>query len=186
MGPAETERIFEPFFTTRRSCGGTGLGLSVSSGLVQEHQGRICVLSRAGLGTKFTVILSIDRRQSQLDLQPTILCVDEDPLTIVLVNSFFAKVRNLPARSKSSADEVIAFCRIIQRWIWFCTTCWCMKLSVGRSWRTSKGNSPYCRLSAFRTCLRRSGSRLPDVIFCRIIFWPSLLSLKNWQRSSGQ
>lgn len=109
MAPHETERIFEPFFTTRRSCGGTGLGLSVSYGLVQEHKGRICVLSRAGLGTKFTVILPIDRRQSQLDLQPTILCVDEDPQTIVLVNSFFAKVLNLPARSISSADEVITF-----------------------------------------------------------------------------
>jgi len=109
MAQAEIERIFEPFFTTKRSSGGTGLGLSVSYGLVQEHKGQIGVLSRPGLGTKFTIILPVDRRQSQLDLQPTILCVDKDPQTLVLLNSFFATVRNLSARSISSPDEVITF-----------------------------------------------------------------------------
>jgi PAS domain S-box-containing protein len=109
MAPAETERIFEPFFTTRRNSGGTGLGLSVSYGLIQEHKGRIGVLSRPGLGTKFTVILPVDRRQSQLDLQPTILCVDEDSRTLAQLYSFFARVLNLPARSVSSAGEVVFF-----------------------------------------------------------------------------
>jgi len=109
MAAHVTERIFEPFFTTRRGAGGTGLGLSVSYGLVQEHQGRICVLSRPGLGTKFTIILPIDRRQSKLDLQPTILCIDNDPDTLVLLNSFLVNVENLPVRDISSADEVISF-----------------------------------------------------------------------------
>ncbi|RJX33402.1 MAG: PAS domain S-box protein [Desulfurivibrio sp.] len=109
MEPQVMERIFEPFFTTRRSSGGTGLGLSVSYGLVQEHMGRIGVFSRPGLGTKFTVILPIDRRQSRLDLRPTILCIDEDPATLVRLHSFFAKVENLPAKSIASHEEVVAF-----------------------------------------------------------------------------
>ena len=70
-------RLFEPFFTTRRDSGGTGLGLSVSYGLVQEHDGRIGVLSKKGTGTCFTLFLPKESDSSLSELHPSILVVDD-------------------------------------------------------------------------------------------------------------
>lgn len=59
--PEALSRIFDPFFTTRAE--GTGLGLSVSQTLVQEHGGYLSVQSVAGKGTSFDVDLPVERRQ---------------------------------------------------------------------------------------------------------------------------
>lgn len=56
--PDVQERIFEPFFTTKPS--GTGLGLPVSLGIVQEHGGRITLESQEGRGSTFTIWLPAD------------------------------------------------------------------------------------------------------------------------------
>jgi len=56
--PAELmDRLFEPFFTTKGEQGGTGLGLAVVYGIVQNHEGFIDAQSREGAGSTFTVYL---------------------------------------------------------------------------------------------------------------------------------
>jgi signal transduction histidine kinase len=56
--PAEVQaRLFEPFFTTKEH--GSGLGLSISFGIIESHGGEITVMSQVGEGTTFTIRLPV-------------------------------------------------------------------------------------------------------------------------------
>jgi two-component system NtrC family sensor kinase len=57
-------RIFDPFFTTKDTSG-TGLGLSVSYGIINSHGGSIEVESSVGVGTTFTINLPINPDMAQ-------------------------------------------------------------------------------------------------------------------------
>jgi len=62
IAPEILPQIFEPFITTKEASHGVGLGLAVSSGIVERHHGRIEVQSELGKGTTFTVSLPLDPR----------------------------------------------------------------------------------------------------------------------------
>jgi len=57
-------KVFEPFFTTKDFGKGTGLGLTVVKGIIEEHDGTIDVESAVGKGTTFWVRLPLDQTQT--------------------------------------------------------------------------------------------------------------------------
>jgi CheY-like chemotaxis protein len=66
MPPEIVRRMFEPFFTTKSPGQGTGLGLSVVHGILQNHQGAITVYSKPGEGTLFHLYFPVSENAPTL------------------------------------------------------------------------------------------------------------------------
>jgi len=63
--PENLDKLFDPFFTTKEVGQGTGLGLSVSLGIIHEHGGTIRVQSEIGKGSRFFIWLPVEKQHSE-------------------------------------------------------------------------------------------------------------------------
>jgi two-component system NtrC family sensor kinase len=82
IGEEHLAHVFDPFYTTRAGSGGTGLGLAVSLGIVEEFGGDITAHSAPGEGAAFTVVLPATAAAVPPDRDPAgrhVLVVEDEP-----------------------------------------------------------------------------------------------------------
>jgi two-component system cell cycle sensor histidine kinase/response regulator CckA len=68
MPPEVLDKVFEPFYTTKEVGQGTGIGLSIVYGIIQEHHGTITCESEIGKGTTFEIRLPVYTRELEAQL----------------------------------------------------------------------------------------------------------------------
>lgn len=116
--PEIRDRIFDPFFTTKELEQGTGLGLSVASGIIKSHNGFIEVSSRVGGGTQFKLFLpatemAIEFAEEAVELPrgngELVLVVDDEP-GICLTAKTWLETCGYRVLTANNGIEAIALC----------------------------------------------------------------------------
>ncbi len=87
------ERIFEPFFTTKEVGKGTGLGLAMVYGIIEQHEGYVNVYSEPGKGTAFKIYLPLIKSTVE-DTKPADSFVIKEGSETILVAEDDMQVRN--------------------------------------------------------------------------------------------
>ncbi len=117
MDAATVERIFEPFFTTKAVGRGSGLGLSVVHGIIQEHGGVITIDSQPGRGTTFTIELrAADDRASAVPKAPErpihgeghVLYLDDEELLVTFGAALLQRIGYTVSAFSSVRDALTA------------------------------------------------------------------------------
>ena len=93
IAPAALGKIFEPYFTTKAPGKGTGLGLAVVYGIVQEHRGDIKVSSTVGEGTTFQVFLPLPDRLPEIETEESAKPLPTGTERILVIDDESAVVR---------------------------------------------------------------------------------------------
>ena len=102
MDQATLERIFEPFYTTRKGQGGTGLGLAVVHGIVEQHNGWLKVNSQPGKGTRFELYFpAAEHTAVETDLEEKAAPVAKGQGESILVVEDDASVRRFTVQALS-------------------------------------------------------------------------------------
>jgi PAS domain S-box-containing protein len=115
MSPEVRARIFEPFFTTKSVGRGSGLGLSVVHGIVEDHGGSIEVSSTRGEGTEFRVYLpaAVAQHESEIPSRPglhggegNVLYVDDEPALVVALSRLLTYLGYSPTGCVRPTDAI--------------------------------------------------------------------------------
>ena len=121
IDPAIMNSIFDPFFTTKRAdrARGSGLGLSVVHGIIEDHHGYITVDSKVGEGTTFSLFFPIQR---DIETEATredglrrgqgerILVVDDDPVQRAVAGQFLKRF-GYEVHEVASGEEAVRLLR---------------------------------------------------------------------------
>jgi len=107
-------KIFDPFFTTKKTGKGTGMGLSISYGIIKEHNGRIETDTEINKGTTFTIILPVKKTKktkdivySEIWIPASVLVVDNEKHVCMCFSDYLPKL-GCSVDVAYNTDEAIA------------------------------------------------------------------------------
>jgi CheY-like chemotaxis protein len=111
LTPEVESKLFQPFFTTKEAGEGTGLGLSLSLGIIKEHGGTIKAEGEPGKGSTFTIELPVVQCEPDpVEIVTASLIVNPGKILRTLVVDDEPSVRQLIGAMMSSEDFAVEEC----------------------------------------------------------------------------